>query len=114
MYILTILEDNGYDGSSTSIVCVSKDKEKLEELIPLLKEEIQNWFSDLNALYYKMDEKYYPRINCKRTVEELNEIENIYCEIKSKYSNLSRYYMFDFITNFCDTREFIIEEKVEI
>lgn len=70
MKILTILEDNGYDGSSTFTVCVSKDKEKLENLIPALEEEIQNWFSDLNALYYKMDVKYYPRINCRRSEEE--------------------------------------------
>ena len=114
MKILTILEDNGYDGSSTFAVCVSKDKEKLENLIPLLKEEIESFFLDMKKLYAKLDSKYYPRELCRRSEEEINELENNYSEIKSKYFNLSRFNAFDFISQFCESREFIIEEKLEI
>lgn len=114
MKILTILEDNGYDGSSTSTVCVSKDKEKLENLIPALEEEIESFFLDMKKLYAKLDAKYYPRELCRRSEEEINELENKYCEIKSKYFNLSKFNLFDFISQFCESREFIIEEKLEI
>lgn len=115
MYILKYFEDYGYDGSFLYIVCVSTNKEILEELIPNIEEEIKNYFLDVDKFRKHLDDKYADeRINCRRTDIELEEMKIHNADMKQKYLNLSKFNLFEIINKHCESKEFIIEEKIQI
>ena len=96
MYLLEMIRDHGYDGIYiTSIVC-SEDKEKLDTLATTLKHNLLHIAERMTLLRNYLNNKYSSlRIHCKRTDEEIIELNSFQEDLKQQYADISAYNLFE-------------------
>ena len=105
MYLLEMIEDQGYDGIYTTSIVVSEDKCKLDILAISLKENLLEIYSKQSEFMRTLDKKYKDiRINCRRTTEEISEIKQFDEKLKLLYPDIVKYELFyqSTIVSHCD------------
>lgn len=95
MYILEKIEDAGYNGTyTTSIVC-SNDKEKIDILAINLKHNLLHIQEQMNMFRNYLDNKYETlRVQCQRTPDEIVEIEEYEEKLEQQHPDISKYDLF--------------------
>ena len=95
MYLLEKIEDAGYEGTyTTSIVC-SEDKEKLDTLAIMLKHNLLLINEQMNKFRNYLDTKFSSlRVQCRRTPEEMVELTLYENVLKSSYPDILKYDLF--------------------
>ena len=96
MYLLEKIEDAGYEGTyTTSIVC-SEDKEKLDTLVITLKHNLSHICEHMTIFRNYLDTKFSSlRVQCRQTLEEMVELKLYENDLKSSYPDISKYNLLD-------------------
>lgn len=96
MYLLEKIGDAGYEGTyTTSIVC-SEDKEKLDTLVITLKHNLSHIREHMTIFRNYLDTKFGSlRVQCRRTPEEMVELTLYENVLKSSYPDILKYDLFD-------------------
>ena len=95
MYLLEMKECIDYEGTyTTSIVC-SEDKEKLDTLAIMLKHNLLLINEQMNNFRNYLDTKFGSlRVQCGRTPEEMVELTLYVNVLKSSYPDILKYDLF--------------------
>lgn len=95
MYLLEMVEYKGYEGTYTTSIVVSTDKEKLDVLVTTLKHNLIHISERMNNFRSYLNDKYCSiRINCKRTDDEIIELNSFQEELNQQYPDISKYNLF--------------------
>lgn len=110
MYLLEMIGDYGYEGTyTTSIVC-SEDKEKLDVLATTLKHNLIHISEKMNNFRNYLDSKYSSiRIRYRRTDEEIIEFRSFQEDLERQYPDISKNNLFDYWLSISDI-EFRVKE----
>lgn len=92
MYLLEMVQDCGYEGTYTTSIVVSLDKQKLDILATTLKHNLVHVSERMNNFRSYLDDKYSSlRFKCQRTDEEIIELNSFQEDLKQQYPDISKY-----------------------
>lgn len=96
MYVLELIEDCGFDGIEVTSFLVSDSKEKLIVMENLIKKDLKYLRERREAINNYLDEKYKSlRLLCKRTNEEIKELNLLIEDLKNKCLYINKHNIFD-------------------
>lgn len=92
MYILSLVEDQNYEGIYTTPIVVSKSNKKLEKFVDLLKKEAVEMKKIWENKEKELEEKYLPlRENqYRRSNEEVEDRKLAFLNIQKLFKNINK------------------------
>lgn len=95
MYLLEMIECVDYEGTYTTSIVVSSDKQKLDILATTLKHDLFHVSERMNNFRSYLDDKYSSlRFKCQRTDDEIIELNSFQEDLKQQYHDVLKYDLF--------------------